>query len=665
MRLSEITLPEMNGGINTRDPVYNIADNQSPDMLNLWYRDKALVKRDGQTLAAAIPDVYRISPVLGGYHAVHAGDKLYKWTGDRASNHKGVIETTVTEDPPAPKEGDYWNIIDTRTIGGVDFTAGDWAVYSGGKWMKQVEEITTSAPINRQKGVFVEFSSKIYYIDGKEIWEISYNEETDALEAAVIDPYVPNVMINCSPDLMECSNNESYNLLTSAYQLKFHGDNSTTVFKLTSNGSPIDNTQLVSVVVNGVDQTGGYTVTASTGTVTFDEPPSKGINNVWITAYQLRDPDEAQADKDKVVKCAVALAFGGESSGVDGGSRVFVMGNSDYPLCYWRSGLGVSQGVGMKYFPDTAMEMLDQNNEPITTAAKMAGEMIIFKEHSIFAVGYMFDGQNVYYPVRECHSRIGCDMPDSVQLIDNQLVFANSRNGVHMLISSSNKLENTVKPLSANINPLLLKESDLTDAVSCDYERYYWLYAGGHVYLWDYESTPYHNYSDYDKAQRRLAWYRFDSIHPNDFFAGDMLTYGSDVGLVRFIRYKNDFGNAYKSYYISKAFDLGAPNIKKTFMEVYPSFRGDGNVKATVTVGSDKTDTYMSKTVDIRTFSWDEFNWEAFTWNVVKFAKTFVMKLRMKLVSYIQIKVEGNEINRGVGLTGMRLTYFINGKMKR
>ena len=40
--LSEITLPDMSGGLNTRDPEYEIADNQSPDMLNLWFKDKAL-----------------------------------------------------------------------------------------------------------------------------------------------------------------------------------------------------------------------------------------------------------------------------------------------------------------------------------------------------------------------------------------------------------------------------------------------------------------------------------------------------------------------------------------------------------------------------------------------------------------------------------------------
>ena len=100
-------------------------------------------------------------------------------------------------------------------------------------------------------------------------------------------------------------------------------------------------------------------------------------------------------------------------------------------------------------------------------------------------------------------------------------------------------------------------------------------------------------------------------------------------------------------------------------MELYPSFRGEGNVKAIVTVGSEKKDDHFSRDVDIRSFGWDNFSWAAFTWNVIKFAKTFVMKIRMRMVSYIQVKVVSNEVDRGFGLTGMRITYYLNRKVKR
>lgn len=602
MRLSEITLPEMNGGINTRDPVYNIADNQSPDMLNIWYRNKALCKRDGQALTVEHADVYRISKPYNGFYAVHAGGSLYKWGND-------------------------------------------------GTWLEIKMGIAQLA------GVFVEFGDTLFYMDGTEIWQINSDYTVHAVE-----PYMPVVMINCKPDLSESSDNESYNLIGAGFCVHYHGDGSSKEFQLPLD--KLDGTE-VEVVVDAVDKKEGtdFDVDRPNGKVVFKDtvlPPGSGFNNVWITAYSTES-----GSKEKITGCTVALPFGGESSGVDGGSRVFLTGNKNHPLCYWRSDLGAHQSHGMRYFPDTNEEWLDQNSEPITAAAKMAGEMIIFKTHSIFAVGYAFDGMDVYYPVRECHSAVGCDMPGSIQLIDNRLVFANSADGVHMLISTSNKLEETVKPLSANINTLLLEEQRLTDARSCDFERYYWLCVGDKVFLWDYEGTPYYNYADYEKAQRRLAWYRFDGIAANDFLADGQLFYASQKGIVKFIKNKNDFGNAFKAHYVSKAFDLGKPNLLKTFVEVYPSFRGDGNVKTTVTVGNEKTDTYMKRDVDIKSFSWEEFNWSAFTWHLIKFTKTLVMKLRMKMVSYIQINVVGNHINRGFGLAGLRISYYMNRKVKR
>ena len=43
----EFKLPELNGGLNVRDIDYKIEDNQSPQMLNMWYRDRVLSKRWG------------------------------------------------------------------------------------------------------------------------------------------------------------------------------------------------------------------------------------------------------------------------------------------------------------------------------------------------------------------------------------------------------------------------------------------------------------------------------------------------------------------------------------------------------------------------------------------------------------------------------------------
>ena len=447
--------------------------------------------------------------------------------------------------------------------------------------------------------------------------------------------------------------------------MKYNADGISTDFCLPQTGL---DARTVAVSINAVDLTEEvhFTVNRTNGTVSFAGgsspfgPPAPGTDNVCMTAYKTMTGNKA-----RIAGCRVAVPFGGEAAGLFGVTRVFVMGNPNYPRSYWYSDLGQRIGGGMRYFPDTGEEYLDQNGEPIMTAAKMGGELVIFKESSIFKLAYSFDGEEVFYPVKECHSTIGCDMPGSVQLIDNRLVFANSKSGVHMLVSTDNESENAVKPLSANIGALLLGEERLSEACSVDSGRYYWLCSGGHAYLWDYVQTPYYDYADYEQAQRRLAWYRFDNIKAI-VFCDDRngLCYGSDSGIVRFTREQNDFGEGFLSYFTSKAFDIGSPDELKTFLNLYPSFAVDGNVKATVSVGSDKQHINKSRAYDMKSFGWDWFNWTVFTWNVIRFVKTFSIRLNMRRASFIQIRISGCDKNRGVGFAGLRFTYCCERKMR-
>ncbi|MCK9480001.1 MAG: hypothetical protein M0R40_10975, partial [Firmicutes bacterium] len=426
----------------------------------------------------------------------------------------------------------------------------------------------------------------------------------------------------------------------------------------------LDETEVqISVDASDLTENKDFTVDRTNGTINFAAgtashgAPSVGTNNVWITAFKTID-----GNKNKITNCTIGIPFGGEKS-LMGGTRFFVMGNPSYPYTYWYSDLVT--GHGMAYFPDTNFEHIAQNNEPITAAAKMGGDLIIFKQHSIFALGYATDGIDAFYPVRQCHSAIGCDIPNSVQLIDNRLVFGNTQTGVHALIGTSNQLETNVKPLSANINELLFRETNLKNAISVDYGQYYFLCVNGRAYLWDYGAAPFYSYSDYDKAQRRLAWYRWDNINATCFFSNTDLYYGSANGIVKFIPAKNDFNSAITAYFKTKAFDLGVPHILKTFTRVYPSFASDANIDTTISVENEEDSLYRFKTYDIKSFNWATFNWVVFSWNGIKYSQPKAFRLKMKKKKYIQIKAESTELNRGLGLVGLRISYFPLRPIKR
>lgn len=621
MATQRAELPALNGGLNLRDLPQKLNDNQSPDMLNMWFHDRVLSKRWGQeyvtlttTLGAAVTlgTIRGISTEYEGYKCIHAGTKLYKW--DEANNY--AIDLGVT--------------------------------------------------VANVEGFFLEYNGLLYHNDGTELRQIS-----TSYAVSTVVPYKPLTYLNCAYDFSNSDANEAFNLIGAGFKVWYDGDGSHTAYTLPVQG--LDATA-VEITVDGVTLTENtnFTVDRTNGTINFaagtsphGAPAATAQNNVVITAYKT-----VTGAKAKITGCKVAIAFGGESTDIEGGTRAFLMKNSSYKQTYWYSDLGGAQSYGFTYWPDTQYEDLIQNNEAITAAAKQGGELIIFKERSLFAIQYMFDGENVYYPVREFNSSIGCDMPKSVQLIDNCLTFANTRDGVFRIVSTENSSEDRVKPISGNINgtalsPGLLQEANLTTATSIDYDRKYWLCVGSNVYIWDYEMTPYKGYTDYEKAQRMLSWFKLSDISAAYWSGGQSLYYGTSNLMVKFNREFSDFDTAIEAYWTSKAFDFGLPDMLKTIISVVVAIKADTNSTATFTVSSEQKTDYYTKYLSSKNFTWRNFTWPTFGWAATKFAKAFLTRPKMKKVVYCQIKIYNNTVYADLGATDLVIEYMINGRVKR
>lgn len=710
-----LRLPSIDGGLNISDLEHKIGDNQSPDMCNMWFRDRTLSKRWGQekpsfTLngnPAALGVIYAISKEFEGYVCIHAGTSLYKW--DTAAN----ILTDLLED--------------------YGFAAA------------------------AASGVFAEFNGNLNYFDGENIWVIDSSwvakkvvSKLSSPEAeGEIEAHIPLVYINCAPDLSSSDAVDAYNLVGAGFEVHYNGggniqtnylasnvaadtftitDTEGKAVTLTSAGTagwkvrktggewktaaassstitsaghgysngdklqfksdtgkvpdgimeynfnvvseyhlPLGNLDSTAIIVAVNDDTmdlSHYSWNAASGIVTFGEgyEPPAGTNNVCITAYKT-----IPGGKSKIAGCRIAVPFGGESGDIEGGSRLFVMGNPSYPRTYWYSDLGASQSRGVAYWPDDQYEELNQNNDAITAAGKQAGNLIVLKEKSLFAIAYNFDGQEVYYPVREFNSTVGCDIPGSVQLIDNNLVFANTYGGVFMIINTSGSAEENVKPISGNVNGTgisrgLLDETGLRSAKSIDYDRKYWLCVNNYVYLWDYDLTPFILAQDSLKSQRRLAWFKLSNINAKHWLgntaANDTgLWYSDGTDIVHFIYYFNDFGKGIDAWWKSKSFDFGQPMYQKLVRYAAVSIRADSNSKMTVTVSNEKKTALYSKNISILSFSWVLSDWTTFTWSVQRFSKPYRLMPKMKRKYYCQIWVTGDVTNRDMGITDLEITY--------
>lgn len=594
----EIRLPALSGGINLRDLKHKVQDNQSPNMMNMWYRDRTLGKRWGQELVATIGTVRGVSKEFEGYVGLAAGTTLYKW--DTATN-----------------------------------------------------DLTSIGTIAGTEGVFCEFNGKLYYLDGTEIWEISASWVCTA-----VVPYKPVVYINCKPDFSDSTPNEAFNLIGAGFTVHYNGNGTSAVYTLPLQS--LDATT-VTVSVGGTALTEGthFTVNRTAGTVNFaagSSPhgaPATGTNNVYITAYKT------VGGKSQITGCKVAIPFGGESGSVEGGSRLFVMKNSAHPRTYWYSDLGGGQSYGAAYWPDNQYEELNQNNDAITAAGKQSGTLIIFKENSLFSVGYQFDGQSVYFPVKEVNSTIGCDIPKSVQLIENYLTFANTKNGVYIIINLSGNTEETVRCISSNVNGTgindgILSEQNLTAATSHDYDTKYWLAVNGRCYVLDYSIKT------VVSKPENLSWFRFNNINASYWYENYTI-HGTRIA--KFITDFVDFGRPIEAWWESKSFDFDAPNYQKTINFVYPSVRSETNTDMVVTVSSEKTN-IMSKRITLKSFSLATLDLSLFTLSVVRYARPHRLKPKLKKVVYCQIKVYSNTLNADANITDLVIDYTISRGVK-
>lgn len=231
--------------------------------------------------------------------------------------------------------------------------------------------------------------------------------------------------------------------------------------------------------------------------------------------YYLKDASEIGYD-DFIGGCSVATAFGGETNG---GTRIFFTGNGEKNGRYYKSELQDPLFVSSDEF-----ETIGNGSENITCLKKMYGDLLLFTSKSIFRMGYKLTDDGPLFVVKELSSGIGCDCPDSVQLIDNRVVFLNSQKGVFIVDSTENTGEQNVKPLGKNIlkggGAGLLDNSkeSLANASSLDYDRKYMLFVGGKAYIWDYDRSGFLDYGNYAMAQERLIWYIYDGIEGEIFF---------------------------------------------------------------------------------------------------------------------------------------------------
>ena len=526
-----VDMSTLDGGLNLWQLPYRMDRNQSPDLVNVYWKDGCLRSRPGQRYifnqesegAEAYGDFFGCYKLLWkDYVIAHKGTKIY-----RINPSTGVHSE----------------------------------IFSG---------------LSATKGAgFFAFDNKLYYLGGGKY--IVIDEEFNASE---VTGFIPTVVMNMRPSGIGGTSYQGENRIASGKKILYTSDGQSTVYQL-----PYTNIEsTVEVRVNTWDAaTQSYswvtrtdiTVNTADGTVTFATAPAQedpeNPNNVEITCY--KENTEAKAN---ILDSTCLSIYGGNTD-----LAVVVGGCSAQPNAYFWSG-NTHLSVDPTYFPIDYYNLAgaDAGNK-IVALGRQQGLLIIFQEHTVgkasFADTTINDRTYLTLNYTNINSEIGCDVPGSVQLVNNNLVFANTYGGVYLLANTTPADENNVRRLSRNINGSsargLLADLGWTNVTSFDDNDRYWLIINGHAYLWDYSIRGYQSYEE------NLVWFYFENINASGCYkdeAGKDYYFKENGSMVEFTPSSfNDFGAAIERKYVFAVQYFGTYEVLKDIMKIVFAVRSD------------------------------------------------------------------------------------------
>ena len=538
------------GGINLWDPDYRMKSNESPEMKNLLWRNGMLCSRKGQ---------YRMCPYeLGQGFAAYP--RL--WHGCIFA-HIGANIFCFR-----PEEG-------------------------------EASPILLATGIPKVRGTFFTYSDKLYYKTRGAYKEITATKVDGEWSFAcnTVFPYEPVILINANPATGAGDLYQPENRMSSRKTVWYNAVDGAKTYVL-----PVKAERVTYVEVGGYHVTSGWSYDPQNGRVLFTvappvtDPPTN--NTVHIT-YELDNP-EAQKSIDD---CRYAAVYGGT-----GELCVVMAGSEEQPNAYFWSG-NSSIKMDASYFPMEQVQLAGASEERITGFGKQQGNLIVLKEGSVgkTALGVQEINGRVmidmpYVPI---NATIGCDLPWSIQPVENNLVFAN-RKGIYMLLDTTPANENNIVCISRKINGSAERPGYLADVAgnrgarsqseasgsgnessatildvypslnggtreasgeigedevcACDDGTHYYLTVNGHTWAWNYELSGWNNPS----------WFLLTNINAVALICeGQEICYINGQGsLVGLHNEYNDYGEPIERLFRFPTMNFGSYDCRKNVNSV-------------------------------------------------------------------------------------------------
>ncbi len=512
--LRMLTFPRLDGGLDLSQLDYRVEAHRSPEMKNLWWQDGVLQCRDGQRLVwqpkEAAQGFAAWQEPFAGKLIFHAGRCLYKAEPDVFEMRPEVLLEDVPENP------------------GTFFRCGQYLYY-------------------KNRGGF-------YRLD-----------QTHTAEKVEDLAYVPTVLLNADPTDPEAGDvYQPVNRLTPLRRVCFNAARGVTDYCLPQGAKSVESVKVDGETLDaeGYRFSGGRVIFQTAPPV--QDPP---VNNTVEIVFSVPD-DKA---KREVMEACYAAVFGGGQA-----LCVLLSGSASCPNHVFWNG-GTEEAMDPAYWPAEHFVTVGDAADAVTGFGRQYGDLLALKERSLWRLDLsirQLEGRDTpSFGAAPLSDLVGCDLPGTAALIENNLVFCSREKGVFQVRSSSAAYETNVRCLSSRISGnaargLLRDLRHAACVTGFDDGSRYWLCADDHSYLWDYSVSDFADPS----------WFYLEGVAPVAFFRDDdgRLFHLDAAGrLSLFVRSFSDYGAAIEKIYRFPTLDFGTYDRRKNVESVLFSLRAD------------------------------------------------------------------------------------------
>lgn len=670
--VAPMTYPILNpgaGGLNLKDLEYQMGDSQSPDMVNMMYRNGAFSKR------CSLEDEYH----EGEAHAIHAMSSFK----DMLVMHR---DSDMCLYDPSSKSFSILGSAGSSKGQFIRFDGMLWYLSPEGYWqydgtsLSQVEPYIPDVLINRTpdpdgtseiEDTFTgDGTNKTFVLShvraNSEGFEVKVGSTVQAESKYEFDAATSKLTFKLAPangavvtiKYQSFLNNyhgdtiDDYNLIGRAFRTSFHGTGKDTVYHLAQKNLAAT-TPLVEV--DG-EEVSAFTFDAVEGTVTFTDAPPEGDNNVQIVAY-LGDDDFTKY-QELIYRCRFHACYGGSSN-----SRVLLAGGGDSRIYF-------SDVFDASYFPEQNYITVGNSEQDVTGFGFQYNLLFVFKPKEMYSVSYYVQSASTTTDESEygmgafsltlVNASRGCDCPYSIQTINNQLTWFSFADGVQTLVSTNIADERNVRPLSRNINRANRFQRGILDwtcskdqVISFDYDQKYFLVnnKSGECFMWDYGIAPYSNTGRIEEDAARTSWFKFSGFKTEcPCEALGKLYFSHEGGIGRIGDRFDDYGTQpIDAHYMTPMLQFNTArgsgsrdavewlkNIKNIFIQV----RGDtaSVIRMRYLTDEDPTGEREPEPIVVSGTLWGAFSWDSFKWRSISFGQTFRRKCSVKKVQMMGIR---------------------------